>query len=322
LAYAGRWQPVTQRIDLSERIRSVGALLRSAVPRSIDFAVHLPSELPLVDADPVQLQQVVMNLIANAVEAIGDRAGRIDLRVERMRVDAETAFANVLGPPPEPAEYVLIGVADDGRGMPGDVHERIFEPFYTTKENGHGLGLAAVLGIVRRHRGALEVASAPGEGTVFRLLLPTAERVGEPVGKIGQAPTGFEFRGRGTVLVVDDEELVRKTARRLLEHLGFAVVTAADGSEALARFDERGDGFVLGLIDLVMPGMDGVELCRRLRERDPRTRLVLSSAHDPPEPDPDDPAGQFHAFLRKPYGPRELAEVLRRVLPADASGPE
>ncbi|HEU4643684.1 MAG TPA: two-component regulator propeller domain-containing protein, partial [Gemmatimonadaceae bacterium] len=273
LAYAGKGRLVIERVDLVALVREMLALLRSVVPRTIAFELQASAVRPVVEADATQLRQVIMNLVTNAGEAIGDRGGRVAVRIG-IESGAQRALALLHAAPDMPPHgpYALLEVDDDGCGMDAALLGRIFDPFYSTKFTGRGLGLAALLGIVRAHHGGLTVASAPGRGARFRIYLPLAASV-EPREQGGQReatpdaaetiPAPIEH---GCVLVVDDEEVVRLAAKRILRKLGYDVIVVADGAAALEVIDRR-DEVDLVLMDVTMPVMDGPAAARALRAR-------------------------------------------------------
>ena len=256
-----------------------------------------------------------MNLIINASEAIGDRSGVIRVSTGAAKcTDADLSGA-ILGDQAAPGAYVYLEVSDSGCGMDGDTIARIFEPFFTTKFTGRGLGLAAVLGIVRAHNGVIQVHSAPGRGTRFRVLLPAlpeAKAVPEPSASEPVLPD--TWRGHGLVLLADDEEGIRFVGRRMLEQLGFQVVNATDGAEALRLFKARAAEWTCALLDLTMPVMDGVEVLQKIREIRPDLKVILSSGYD------EDDIARRHAqagasaFVQKPYEIRTLRRKMREIL--------
>jgi two-component system, cell cycle sensor histidine kinase and response regulator CckA len=293
LAYSGRGAIEIRHLNLSDEVREMATLLRTAISKQATLVWELTPGLPAVTADPTQVRQVVMNLITNASDALGDSAGTITLRTG---LDGELVF---------------LEVSDTGIGMDTGTLQRIFDPFFSTKFTGRGLGLAAVMGIVESHHGHVRIRSAPGEGTTFRILFPavpdSADR--EP-GRL----TVPQWRGRGTVLVVEDEEGVREVVGRMLERLGFQVITAEDGIEALQRLDHHGGAMAAVLLDLSMPRMGGPEVLQQIRERRPEAPIILMSGYTEQEVASKllGPEGAV-AFLQKPFLPEDLTSVLRDV---------
>jgi len=321
LAYSGRGHFVVQPTDLNALVRENVPLLEVALPKSVRLESRLAHGLPHVDADVGQLQQVLMNLVINAAEAIGDRGGTVAITTGVREVasgDAELWRAS--GQPLAAGHYVALEVRDDGPGMAPETLDRIFEPFFTTKFTGRGLGLAAVLGVVRGHRGALSVDSAPGKGTVFRLLFAPGTQLssGDVAPGAGHAPH------RLTVLLVDDETIVREMVSEVLKAEGLDVLCAEDGAKAVALFGEHSREIDVVLLDLSMPGLSGEQTYARLRAIDPAVRVILSSGYDH-----DEATRRFGAegpvgFIQKPYRPpRLMAEIERCLGPAfvPARGP-
>jgi two-component system, cell cycle sensor histidine kinase and response regulator CckA len=254
---------------------------------------------------------VLMNLVINAAEAIGERGGTVTVATGlRVVTPSDHELWRASGQPLAPGRYVSLEVRDDGPGMDAETVDRIFEPFFTTKSTGRGLGLAAVLGVVRGHRGALGVESARGHGTVFRILFaPSAQEEGA-----GAPAAASAVAGSATVLVIDDEEIVRDMVGEVLEHEGFEVLRAEDGARGVALLGEKGDRVDIVLLDLSMPGLSGEETFRRLREIDPDVRVILSSGYDQDEARGRFGAGAPAGFIQKPYRPETLIAEIARCL--------
>jgi len=257
-----------------------------------------------------------MNLVLNASEALEDRPGDIRLATGRRECSREFLAGTYLHANLPAGDYVYFEVDDTGCGMDEATQQRIFEPFFTTKFTGRGLGMSAVLGIVRGHRGALDIRSRSGEGTTFRVFLPAA--VGEVAGEPLPALNGTldSQLGEGAVLLVDDEKAVRELGTRMLGRLGLQVVAARDGAEALSVYARRGTEIDFVLLDLTMPEMDGEETYRRLREIDPGVRVILCSGYSESEIEnrfTERPAG----FLQKPYTMEQLRTRLHALRDAE-----
>ncbi|MDQ7054268.1 MAG: response regulator [candidate division KSB1 bacterium] len=280
LAYSGKAKISSRALNLSELIEDMKPLLGISVSKNIQLMLDLKSDLPLIKGDPTQIQQIVMNLITNASEAIGDGSGIISLSTGIKHVgnaDQERLYLKDVTPP---GEYVYIQVTDTGQGMDSETLQKIFDPFFTTKFTGRGLGLATVLGIVRGHKGNIMVESKSGQGTTFYVLFPAARNLqaGEDVSnQTSQAPRSF--RGKGKVLVVDDEEMVRTMVRKILEQAGFDILLATDGQEAIQQFDAHISEIDLVVLDMTMPGLDGVSTFRRLREMSSNIPVILTSGY-------------------------------------------
>jgi PAS domain S-box-containing protein len=297
LAYAGKGRFLAEPIDFSALIREMSDLLRTSLPRSVELRLQLEEDLPTVIGDPSQFQQLVMNLAINGAEAIGeDRVGTLTLAVYRRRVD---------GPP-----QIAIEVRDTGSGMDDETKAKIFDPFFTTKFTGRGLGLAAAQGIVRGHRGTIQVESAPGRGSVFSVLLPAGP--GKPAPPAETGP--LDLKGSGLVLVIDDEEFVRSVSKAALEHFGYTVVTADGGEAGVESFRRRAGEVSAVLLDLTMPVMSGEEAFRRIREIRPDAKVILSSGHDRAEAARRFPVEGIAGFIQKPYTAVSVAKILKTVL--------
>ena len=298
LAYAGRGGVSSARVVLSP---IVGELLRISAPRMPANAVatvDIPEHLA-IRGDAGQFRQVVMNLIGNAREALGGRGGTIDVRARATRLDGKSHPDDALTA--DSGNYVMIEVADDGAGMSVESRRRIFDPFFTTKATGHGLGLAAVLGIVRSHGGGLRVASEVGKGTTFSVMWPasTTPEGMQPIVR----PT------RRTILVIDDEDLVRDVLTRMVEDLGYTALSAPGGAEGLAIVDAQPVDAVL--VDLTMPRMSGADVVAALRQRRPRLPIVLVTGYDRDRRGPVD----VNAHLPKPFRIEALEQTLAELFP-------
>jgi PAS domain S-box-containing protein len=263
MAYAGKGRFRVEPLNLSKLIEEITHLLQTVISKKAVLRFEFPPELPTVKADATQIRQIVMNLITNASDAIGDKSGVIAVRTGVTYAD-RTYLTTTHVPVNLPeGYYVYLEVADTGYGMDAATLAKIFDPFFTTKFTGRGLGLAAVLGIVRGHRGAIKIYTEPKRGTTFKVLFPCS---GLAAGKpIALAPTHSKWRGSGTILVVDDEESVRATAKRILEFQGCEVMMAPDGREALMMFQKDPSKVKAVLLDLTMPHMSGEEVFRELR---------------------------------------------------------
>jgi CheY-like chemotaxis protein len=256
------------------------------------------------------VQQVVLNLVVNGIEAIGNEAGSVFVTTGVQDVDAAIAADLVGSVPLSPGLYVFVEVRDTGCGMDEATKARIFDPFFTTKFTGRGLGLAATLGIARSHKGAVGLSSAPGKGTTFRFLLPASSL---PVPR-ERRPLTVAFTGSGTVLIVDDDHGVRGTLRMLLTSLGFDVLEARDGEEALDVFTARADAIALVILDLTMPVLGGREVFSELCRIRPGVRVILSSGYDKEETMRRFGAKGLAGFLQKPYTAGDLAEKISAAL--------
>ncbi|WP_328745559.1 hybrid sensor histidine kinase/response regulator [Geomonas anaerohicana] len=314
LAYSGKGTFVIEPTDLNRLVEEMGHMLDVSISKKAVLRYHLCRPLPPVEVDATQIRQIVMNLVINASEAIGDATGEISIRTGTMECTREYLLDTWLTDPAPEGLYVFLEVSDTGCGMDGETVARIFDPFFTTKFTGRGLGMAAVLGIVRGHQGAIKVYSEPGRGSNFKVLLPASDRQleraddQEPRGEQGEA-----WRGSGTALLVDDEETVRGIGADMLRELGFEVLTAADGCEAVQIYAARQDLAVV-VLDLTMPQMDGEQCFRELRRIDPQARVIMSSGFSEYEVTRKFTGKGVAGFIQKPYKLSALREVLRSCL--------
>jgi len=312
LTYAGRRTAPERPVDLTGLVEGLRRMLEVSVSKKVLLRFDLAPDLPAVVGDPTQLRQVLVNLVVNASEATVEGAGEVVVRT-RVAECREDELVSPWGADPMPGgRYAALEVADTGCGMDEETRARMFEPFFTTKLTGRGLGLAATLGIVRGHGGTLHVDSEPGRGTLVRVLLPAA-RV-QAVAEEEAAPAAQALRGHGRVLVVDDEEEVLAVCAAMVERLGFEVVTAADGRSAVETFNAASESFVAVLLDLTMPGLDGLEALREMRRTRPEVRVVLASGFPAAEIAERLAAEPPAAFLQKPYTMGTLAAALEATV--------
>lgn len=311
LAYSGKGRFVITHLNLNTVIADMVRMLEVAISKKVTIRTNLADDPPMVEADATQMQQVIMNLVINAAEACGSGDGMVSITTGSMDCDAEYLGSAWIKDCHKPGRYAYIEVADTGCGIAPDKLPRIFDPFYTTKSAGRGLGLAAVLGIVRGHRGALKVYSEQGKGTTFRMLFPAAAAT-LPEAK---APDSGETRiyGGEKALVVDDDENSRDVASRMLKRLGFEVVTASDGKQGLDLFAANGE-FAFVLLDLTMPRMDGAETYRELRRVRPDVRVIMTSGYNEQDVTQRFAGKRLAGFIQKPYQLKDLETVVRQVL--------
>jgi PAS domain S-box-containing protein len=315
LAYAGKGRFAFESMNLSDLVREMGKLLEASISKRASLRYLLSGDPCVTEGDPTQIRQVVMNLITNASEAITGYLGEagngvITLSTGCVQNPQHPLEGVWLGELPSEGRCVYLEVKDTGGGMPPDVISKIFEPFYTTKFAGRGLGLAAVLGIVRSHRGAIWILSAPGKGSTFRVMFPAVEaKLHQPA----EVRDTDGWMGTGAILVVDDEEQVRDVARRMLEAKGFSVITAADGLEAIRIVETQGEKIAAVILDLAMPNMDGKTTLERIRFIHPTMRVILSSGYD--ENELSTVQGDRHSgFVAKPYKSSELINAVKKAL--------
>ncbi len=313
LAYSGRARFDVVPVDLSALVRDMDELLRVSVPKKTRLEYELARDLPAIVGDATQLQQIVLNLVINGAEAM-DGTGFVRIRTRRARVSASQLVSEYVSETPAAGDYVLLEVSDTGPGMSGATRERLFDPFFTTKFSGRGLGLAAVLGIVRGHRGTVQVVSEPGKGSTFRLLLPVAD--GAVVETRAAAPE-LPWTGRGRVLIVDDEPSVREVSAAMLTHLGFDVTLAEGGRRALELFRTAADPFDLAIVDLTMPDLSGVEVVRELLRLRPGTPVLVASGYSEEEGAELLTREGARGFLAKPFTIQDLRQKIRVALEPD-----
>jgi len=317
LAYAGKGQFNLQAVQVPRLIEDMTHLLASAVGKNARLVYDLAADVPVIEADTAQIRQVIMNLVTNASEAIGTANGTITVCAGAVDADRTELDGSQLGAALPEGRYLVLEVKDDGHGMHPATQARIFDPFFTTKFTGRGLGLAAVLGIVRAHRGAIRVTSAPGKGTTMRVLLPSSETAAATptsTRAFRVAPAARDAAPvSGRVLVVDDEETVRKVARRVLEARGFTVDSADGGLAALQKVRETPGRFDAVLLDLTMPDMSGAATLEEIRRLRPDLPVVLSSGYSQNESNARAMAAAA-GFIQKPYRPAELVEAIRSAM--------
>jgi signal transduction histidine kinase/CheY-like chemotaxis protein len=312
LAYSGRGAFVIQSLDLNRVAEEITQLLRASIPKKIEIRFELRPELPPVEADIAQMQQVIMNLVTNASEAIGDQEGVITLTTGTRLLDAEGIQQDFPGQEVHPGTFVMLAVADTGCGMDERTKEHLFEPFFTTKFSGRGLGLSALLGILKGHHAGIQIDTELGKGSVFRAFFPAHDgAVTERAARsdVEDDPT----LPRGTVLLVDDEAVVLASTRTMLEELGYEVIKARDGMEALERFEEHAPHLAVVLLDLTMPRMDGHETLRELRKRAPGVRVILCSGYHEQEALRNIHSGDSVGFLHKPFSLVDLRTALGKL---------
>ena len=316
LAYSGKGQFSIEPFRINEVVVEMAHLLEVSISKKINLRYNFARDLPEVEGDVAQIRQVVMSLVANASEAVGADRGLITLSTDQQHCDRELLSSAVIDEELPEGTYVVLEVRDTGRGMDVDTITRIFDPFFTTKFQGRGLGLAAVLGIVRGHRGAITLSSTAGEGTAIRVLFPVKDQVADT----SLVEAGEAWRGIGTVLLVDDEESVRKVVRKMLEKAGFDVLTARDGLEAVQIYVEKGNDIRMVLLDLTMPQMDGEETLGEIRRIRPEARVVMASGYTEQEVLQRFRGRGISGFVHKPFKFTPLMAVLQKALEGDGYG--
>jgi signal transduction histidine kinase/ActR/RegA family two-component response regulator len=318
LAYWGRGTFEVESSDVSTIAEEMASLLEVSISKKARLVYEMAEGLPSVEADVTQIGQVVMNLITNASDALGEHEGTIHLRTGTQLVDRKYLAECLLGDEVSEGDYVFVEVEDDGSGMDGPTRERIFDPFFTTKFTGRGLGLAAVVGIVRAHGGAIHVSSHLGEGTTIRVILPSTgmPRAAELAAATGEAEA--PPAQSATILVVDDDRGVRRVLESILQRGGYQVLTASDGREGVETFSRHLGDVACIILDMTMPVMDGPEAFREIRRLSATVPVVLISGYAPEEVAKSVGRGDHLALIQKPFAARDLLAGVRE-LTADTS---
>lgn len=311
LAYSGQGKIEVRLLDLNRTIRDMSQLLRISVDKKVQLSFNLSHAVPMIQGDVSQIRQIVLNLVINASEAICDSEGSIWVSTGVVHGAKQLFHGTTITGQPAESDYVFIEIADTGCGMDEDTQARMFDPFFTTKFTGRGLGLAAVLGIVRSHGGTLELDTRPGEGTTFTLLFPRAN-VGSEEEHDDEITASPHWSGEGLVLVVDDEESVRTLTSRMLESFQFHVMTANDGRDAVEKFNVHAEAITAVLLDVTMPVMNGVQAMELIRRTRPDVPVLFMSGYMR--------EGELRNldaatdFLQKPFKLEDLQKKLRALL--------
>ena len=314
LAYAGKGKFIVEPVNLSRVVEDCQTMLAMSVSKKATLTYNLSPALPATLADASQIHQVVLNLVINASEALGDQSGAIAISTDTMELSAADCATASGGSDLQAGTYVRLEVADTGCGIDRETFKKLFDPFFTTKFTGRGLGLAAVHGIVRGHHGVIRVSSVPGHGSTFQVLFPMCEAPAAP--PAAESVAAAPWRGHGTVLVVDDEETVRNLASRMVEHAGFTVLKARDGAEAVRLYRQHRHEIVCVVLDLTMPAMNGEETFRELRRISPAVRVILSSGYSEKTSIERFSGMGLAGFIPKPYQFDTMIAKLRGALEA------
>jgi PAS domain S-box-containing protein len=314
MAYAGKAQLTMTEVNMVMQVEETVEMLKSTLPQNAVIKPEFSANIPMIKGDPSQLHQVVMNLIINASEAIGVGHGEVNVSLAKFEVIAGKTLDDYNGKSIPHGEYICLEVTDNGCGMDNDTKWKLFEPFYTTKFTGRGLGMSAVLGIVKSHHGALQVFSQLGQGTTFKVYLPAL--VFKLSGSSGEGSSTFEaaWQGSGTILLAEDEEQVRFIAKELLEMFGFTVLEAVNGKEALDMYQKNSADISLVFTDMGMPVMDGYELFEELKKLKPELPIIISSGYGDAEVSTRIGSDNIAGIISKPYNPHKLQEVLKSVV--------
>ncbi len=313
LAYAGKSPPVQTAVNLVLLVNEVVKMLTAAINKNVAIMLNLESDIPEICGDNAQIQQIVMNLIINSAEAIGDKEGTITIALTKttfLEGHADTDFLDSKIPP---GIYACLEVSDTGCGIDEETQKRIFEPFFTTKFAGRGLGMSAISGIIKSHSGTLQLTSTPGAGTTFKLYFPLPAVQVNAKAETADSLAPFD-KTRGTILLVDDEEALRTIGSSLLNAMGFSTLSAANGIEALELYMVRRDEIDLVMLDLIMPKMGGTEAYHELRKTAPVVPIIICSGYGA-EAVEDVIANDIHVrFVIKPYKPLELRDLMVEMI--------
>ena len=313
LTYLGQSSGKRESLDLSETCLRGLPILRTVMPGTVMVKTELPSPGPVISANADQIQQVLTNLVANAWESVNDKIAAIHLCVKTVfATEIPTAHRYPVGWQPQNTAYACLEVTDTGNGIADKDIEKIFDPFFSSKFTGRGMGLAAVLGVVRAHGGSATVESVLGRGSIFRVFFPisTEKFLRQP----DKAAQPLSIKRGGTVLLIEDEEIVRNMAAAMLKRLGFTVLAAKDGVEALEIFRQRRDEICLVFSDLTMPHMDGWETLTALRKLAPNIPVILASGYDKAHVMAGDHPELPQTFLDKPYKLKGLSDAISQAL--------
>lgn len=319
LAYSGRGRFVISELDLSGLIGGMEELLKASISKKASLKLNLASDLPLIAGDDPQLQQVVMNLVTNASEALGEKPGLITLTTRWRECDTKFLAKSLISDRLNPGTYVELEVRDSGCGMDEATRAKLFDPFFSTKFTGRGLGMSVVLGVVRGHKGAILISSQPQRGTAISVLLPATanQQVRTPAPQRPPTnPPATPMPLHGTVLVVEDEASLRLLMERILKRLGLRVLTAEDGAEAIAIYQQRAAEISFVIIDFTMPKLDGIKTLAELRKISPAIKAVLTSGYDVESFSQNYAKDGFAAFIRKPFQVETLIKVARDMCAA------
>ncbi|MEQ8224818.1 MAG: response regulator, partial [Candidatus Eremiobacterota bacterium] len=310
LNYTGRGSIVRDKINLNELIRKMEKFIKISVSKKCNILYNLSEELPLIECDRTQIEQIIMNFVINASEAIGENQGNISIRTGTKDCDRYYIAATYLKEKISEGLYVFLEISDTGCGMTEEVKDKIFDPFFTTKFLGRGLGLAAVLGIIRGHKGAIRVSTSPGKGTTMTVLFPALKRT-EITVKI-EKKTFETFRGTGTFLIVDDEKSIRSVAESFLRKSGFDVLTASNGKEGIEIFKLKGQDICAVILDMTMPDLSGKETYDELCKIRSDVKVIISSGYSKEEVHRQFGNDGIRDFLQKPYEFKSFMEVIKK----------
>jgi PAS domain S-box-containing protein len=313
LAYAGKAPIVHTQVNMGEVLDDMIDLLKTTIPKTTEINFDKASTIPFIKGDSSQLSQIVLNIVINASEAIGDVQGEIRISLSTTEIKAEQIVIDYLGNTIPVGSYVRLEISDNGSGMDDEIKRRIFEPFYTTKFTGRGLGMSAILGIIKGHQGALQLESQLGQGTTFKVFLPAQSD--KSISNRSSLPTPHTaWQGSGTILLVEDEEQILLVAKLMLEKLGHTVIEASNGREALDMFQKHIDDIVLVVTDIGMPIMDGYQLFSELKKLNPNLPIIIASGFGNTVVTSHIPRKDIAALINKPYDFDRIRDVMKNVM--------
>jgi two-component system, cell cycle sensor histidine kinase and response regulator CckA len=318
LGYSGKGRFILQIVDLNDLLCVTKKLLRATVNRSITLEYALEESLPIIEADSTQLSQIIMNLVTNAAESIDHEAGCVKIKTKVVDFRSQTTPGDHVSIPVDPGRYVCLSVEDNGSGMTEEIQDKIFDPFFSTKFSGRGLGLAAVAGIVKGHRGGILLHSEQNKGTRIEVLFPIAKQeqtsVPQKPRKDSRPPFNPNYRGRGTVLVVDDEAPAREVIGEMLKSLGFDVIAAESGQKAIELYQNRSRPIALVMLDLTMPKMNGEKTLRALKKIDPAIKVIIMTGYSEETLRLRFDDSELAGALSKPFDNHELITAVSSIL--------
>ncbi|MEN8153538.1 MAG: PAS domain S-box protein [Acidobacteriota bacterium] len=315
LAYSGKGKFVILVININQILLELIKLLKTSIPKKVEIILDLSKDIPLIEADISQIRQVIMNLIINSGDAIGNRNGSITISTGIENLKKEQLLNMDYKGNMIPGNYVFLEISDTGTGMDKETQKKIFDPFFSTKSIGKGLGLAAVLGIVNGHNGGLNVTSTSGKGTNIKVFFPETVKIADKKDNIDQYIKNT--KGSGTILIADDEEPVRIFAGKVMERAGFKIISAVDGEDTIKKFNEYPGKISLVLLDMTMPKKDGSEVFKVLQKIDPDVKVLLSSGYNREDTVKHFLSKGLAGFLQKPYSPEDLLNKVLKILEYD-----
>lgn len=314
LAYSGKGKFVITTIDLNRLVEEMLGLLSASIKKKARLHFHPASQIPAFHGDTTQIRQVVMNLVVNASDALGDAPGQVHIRTGVCEADRAYLDEAYLAEQLSEGTYLFIEVEDDGCGMDAETRDHLFDPFFTTKDTGRGLGLASLLGIVRGHHGAVKVSSLAGEGSSFRILLPLSNQCQPEEAPASTLTPDTGWHGAGKILLVDDEDVVRLVTRKMLEKLGFEVLVAENGRQGVKVFQRHGPDISAVVLDMMMPEFDGLETFRELKRLDSEVKVLLVSGYSHESIITSLEKEGLVGFLQKPVRYHQFEDKLREIL--------